>query len=349
MSDRTFANIAAALATLFADRISTQINRSTVLLGLVPVGNGPGKNISWNVQFGSAVGTPIADGADVVTFNNDDKIPATLDYATMHDAFSVTGKAMAAAANTRNPTELEDLFGDELTDSVGRLAKGISQALYTGTGVTDHIMGLCDPTSGALIDTGIYANVNRATYPQWASNLDTNGGVPRALGFGVMRSMRTSIYVASGIMPDLIVTTPQLHGKYGDLFTSNRRYSQDVVLRGSKITLTGGYGALFFDETIPVVADVDCPAGEMLFLNTSLMNVAQLPDPSEAISQAMGKVSVTGDAEEQFGAPSGKLTARINPLGRTGDKFKFQLINYPALRVKRCNAMGRITNLDYTL
>ncbi len=348
MSDRSYASIANALATLFADRISNQINRSTVLLGLVNVGNGPGKNLTWNAQFGSAVGTPIADGDDVVTFNNDDKVPATLDYATMHDAFSVTGKAMAAAANTRNPQELEDLFGDELMDSVARLAKGIAQALYTGSGVTDHIMGLCDDTSGALIDTGSYATISRSTYPQWAAYLDDNGSVGRALTFDLMRGVRTAIYTASGLKPDFIVTTPQIHGKFGSLFGQNRRYVQDIYLRGQKVVLSGGYGALFFDE-IPVIEDVDCPSGEMLFLNSSLLNVAQLPDPSQAISQAMGSVSLTGDEEEQFGVPTGKLTARINPLGRTGDKFKFQLINYPQLRVKRPNAMGRIIDIDPTL
>ena len=348
MSTVALANIAAALATLFEDRISSQINRSTVMLQLVPVGNGPGKDVSWNARFGSAVGTPIADGADVATFNNDDKVPAKLDYATMHDAFAVTGKAMAAAANTRNPDELTDLFGEELGDCVERLAKGISQEIYLGTGATDHIMGLCDATAGALLDTGIYANINRATYPQWASNVDSNGGVGRALSFDLMRNMRTSIYTASGVKSDLIVTTPAIHGKFGSLFGTNRRYVQDIYLRGQKITLSGGYGALFFDD-IPVVEDVDAPAGEMLFLSTRHMDIRQLPDPAQAVSQAMGTAQLEGTEEEQFGKPTGKLTARINPLGRSGDKFKFQLICYPQVRVKRPNAFGRIKDIDATL
>lgn len=348
MSDVAFATIASTLATLFEERISSQINRATVLLQLVPVGNGPGKNLTWSVRFGSAVGSKIADGADVAVFNNDDKVPATLDYGTYHDAFSVTGKAMAAAANTRNPDELADLFGDELGDSVERLAKGISQALYTGDGSPDAIMGLCDNTAGALLDTGTYAGINRVTRPQWAANVDDNGGVGRALTFDLMRDMRTQIYTASGLKPDLIVTTPALHGKFGSLFGQNRRYVQDIYLRGQKITLSGGYGALFFDD-IPVVEDVDCPVGEMLFLNTRLMDIRQLPDPAQAISQAMGSVTVQGSEEEQFGAPTGKLTARINPLARSGDKFKFQLICYPQLRVRRPNAFGRIKDLDASL
>jgi hypothetical protein len=349
MSDRTFASISAALATLLDDGVASQINRSSVLLGVVPIRNTRGKNVSWDVKFGSAVGASIADGADVATFNADDKVPASLDYATMSDAFAISGKALSAALNTGNPQALVDLFGDDLIDSAARLAKGISRELYTGTGATDHIMGLCDNTAGVLLDTGTYANINRATYPQWASNIDSNGGVGRALTFALMRQMRVNIYTASGIMPDLIVTTPQLHGKYGSLFASNRHYNQDIYLRGQKITLSGGYGALFLDDTIPVIQDVDCPAGEMLFLNTSMLNVCQLPDPSQAVTQSQGSVSLVGDAEEQFGLMPGKLTARINPLGRAGDKYKFQLINYPQLKGKRPNAMGRIKDLDFTL
>src|SRR5215213_7027635 len=112
MATVTLATIAASLATLFEDRIANQINRATVLLQCLPVGNGPGKNVTWSAKFGTAVGSTINDGADVAAYNNDDKVPATLDYGTYHDTFSVTGKALAGAANTRNPDELSDLFGD---------------------------------------------------------------------------------------------------------------------------------------------------------------------------------------------------------------------------------------------
>jgi hypothetical protein len=43
------------------------------------------------------------------------------------------------------------------------------------------------------------------------------------------------------------------------------------------------------------------------------------------------------------------MRARINPLGRTGDKYKFQLITYVASAARRPNALGAITDLDATL
>jgi hypothetical protein len=87
----------------------------------------------------------------------------------------------------------------------------------------------------------------------------------------------------------------------------------------------------------------------MLFLSTRLMDIRQLPDPAQAVSQAMGTAALAGTEEEQFGKPTGKIIARINPLGRTGDKFKFQLICYPQVRVRRPNAFGRIKDIDATL
>lgn len=347
MADVNFAAIASALATLFEDRITSQINRSTVLMQLCPVGNGQGKNLSWNARFGSAVGAPIADGADVSVFNNDEKVPANLEYGTYSEAFAVTGKALAAAAATGNPAELENLFEDELGDAIERLAKGIGLHVWTGDGSTDQIHGLL-AAPGAITDTGVYAGIDRAVRSAWAGNVDANAGTPRALTVALMRAMRTEIYEASGLGVDLIVTTPQLHDKYGELLEDKRRSFEDVVLRGRKITLDAGYNALRFDD-IPVVKDVDCPEGTMVFLNTRLMKIAQLPDGSSAVNGGRGEVGLRGTEEEQFGEPMGKLTARINPLGPRGDKFAFQLINYPQLQVKRPNAFGVIEDLDASL
>src|ERR1044072_7315578 len=141
MSTVAMAQIADALTTLFEDQITSQINRATVLLQVLPVGPGTtGKNITCAARFGTAVGGARAEGLAVATLNNDDKVPATLEFGTYDDAFGVTGKTMAAARAARNPEELANLFVDELGDCVERLAKGIALDLYTGSGATDHIM-----------------------------------------------------------------------------------------------------------------------------------------------------------------------------------------------------------------
>lgn len=348
MSLVAMAQIAASLTTIFEEQITSQINRATVLLQVLPVGPGTtGKNISWNARFGTAVGGARAEGLAVATLNNDTKVPATLEFGTYDDAFGVTGKAMAAARAAKNPEELANLFVDELGDSVERLAKGIAIDLYTGTGATDHIMGLVT-AGGGIMNTGTYAGIDRAVRTQWQGTVMANGGVDRALTFDLMREMRRRIYSASGLKPDLIVTTPELHEKYGKLFGQQRRYIQEIRLRGQTITLDGGYQMLEFDG-IPVLEDVDCPAEHMLFLNTRYVRVLQLADQVDSVNNSMSMVGLAGTPEEQLGQPSSKLTARINPLGRDGDSYKFQLICYPQLQVRRPNSCGAITDLDATL
>jgi hypothetical protein len=340
------AAIASSLATIFEDKIATSINRSVVLNQVIPVKDGAGKNLSWVARFGTATpaGAVIADGADVSVYNSDTKVPATLQYGTYHDAFSITGKARAAAAVTGNPTELEDLYGEEIEESVTRLAMAIGVDCYTGDGSSDTIHGLRDSTVAAVGATGTYAGISRVTYSQWQSTVMANGGVARDLTFALMREMRRRIYVASGMKPDLIVCDPVTHENYGQLFGEQRRYVDSVRIRGEKIVLDGGYQVLEFDG-VPVIEDNNAPAGEMLFLNSRYISMRPLPHAPDAINQGTGMIPLHGTEEEQFGEGSSGLVARINPLAITGDAYKFQLICYPQLQVRKCNCHGALTDL----
>lgn len=347
MAVMDFATLTSALATLFEERIVMQINRAVVLANLLPISPGTGKNIQWLARFGSAQGSVIADGADVSVYNSDSKVPAVLQYATYHDAFSITGKARAAAAAAGNPQELVDLFGEEIEESVQRLALKIAVDTYTGTGATDNINGLLSASGAApaIGATGIYASVNRATYTQWASPMLSNGGVGRPLTIALMRGMRKDIYVASGEKPDLIITDPIQHEAYGNLLGQQRRYMQDVMLRGQAIKLDGGYQVLEFDG-IPVVEDVNHPAGKMTFLNTRYVSYKQLPSPSDGLNMGKGSVGLHGTPEEQYGHCAVKLSARVQPLAITGDALKFALFCYPQIQLKRPNTCGVIEDLS---
>jgi len=346
MATVDLSRITAALATLFQPKIVAQMNRSVVLLQLLPFAPANGQNLQWDTEFsasGEATNSTIADGADVSVYQDDDVIPATLQYATYSEAFGLTGKARAAAAASRSPDELADLFAEKIERAVRRLTKNIGVDIYTGAGTSNLMAGLTG--AGAIDATGTYANIDRATYTGWASNELGNSGVARALTFDLMRRMRRTIYTACGEMPDLIVCDALQHEKFGQLFDGQRRYNQDVFLRGQKISLSGGYRALDFDG-IPVIADVNCPAGKMLFLNTNYVKMRQLPDAADAVNGSAGMIGLHGTAEEQFGSGATQLTARINPLARTGDAYKFQMVLYPQLQVERPNACGKIEDLQ---
>lgn len=344
MATVTAALINAALATLFDDDIANQINRACVLGQVLDVKPGTAKNITWNVRTGTATPTTsqIADGADVSTFNNDTKAPATLDYGVYHDAFALTGKAAAAARAAGNPRELAMLFTDELGDSVERLARAIADATYNDDGGTDEIHGLYG-TVEAIGDAGVYAGVNRAVTTQWQGNvIDAAGG---DISFTFLRRSRREVYTASGERIDVYITDPIQHEKIGLLYQQERRYVDYVRVRGQKIQLDGGYQVLEFDG-IPIIEDVQHPAAKISGLNTRHVRWWQLPDSPTAMNRAMGRIGLAGTPEEQFGDSRMKLTARIQPLAITGDAFKFALYSYPQLQVRRCNATVQIKNLS---
>ena len=344
-----FASIESALATIFYDDITNTINRAVVLGQVLNVKPGTGKNIQWTIRHGVATPTTavIADGADVTVFNNDTKIPAVLQFGTYHDAFSITGKAMAAARSAGNPAELAALLVDELGDSIERLARAIGSDVYVGTGATDNIHGLFSSLGSGTVDaigaTGVYAGVDRSSVATWQGNVVDAGTAP--LTFALIRQLRREIYEASGERPDLFICDAAQHEALGLLYQSERRYTDSVRRNdGAVIKLDGGYQVLEFDG-IAVIEDQQHPSGKFTALNTRHVYLTQLADSPDALNRAMGSVGLAGTPEEQFGEQRMKLSARLQPLAIGGDAFKFQLINYPNVVVRRPNACGFITNL----
>lgn len=365
MADITKAAVAAALTQRFMDRIASTINRTVLLAQIAPVKNdrGQGQNVQWDAKFGAAVGSAIADGANVATFNNDDKVPAVLQYAVMHDAFKLTGLARAVATAAGNPSDLSDLWLDALGDSVERQAKGISQALYLGDGSTGpQLLHGLTPAAGvsAVGDTGVYATIDRAVRTAWqssvidatafdAGNLTgrfnlTLAGQPAPEGIRMMRSAGRAIYEASSEPYDVIVTSPILHEAYGLATHAERRWVDQVRTASGMVKLDQGYQVLEFDGKV-MIQDTDCPADEMLFLNTRHMHIQQLPDRADRVNRSMGMVQVAGTADEFLGSGKTKLQARIQPLQIQGDAFPFALYSYLQLCIKSPNRFARISGL----
>lgn len=339
-----FASVQAAFQTRFEPMLTNQINRAIVLMRLLGVKPADGKNITWDVRFGDrhAATAPINDGADVTVFNNDTKVPATLNYGTYHDAFGISGKALAAASVAGQPEQLVDLFADELNDSTERLASAMAEDIYLGDGSTNQFHGLLDPTIPAIGDVGIYANINRATYPQWKGNVVNANGDD--IEFGHMRELRRKIYEASGEKPDLWVCDAWQHEKYAELFKTDRRYIQEVRLAGrAPIVLDGGYQVLEFDG-VPIIEDVQCPPGKICALNTRHIIPRQLMNVQGPVTGGMGTIRLGGTPEDQLGPGRISMAAFILPLAKTGDMHKFGLYVYPQIQIKRAQAMGYITN-----
>jgi hypothetical protein len=360
MATVDFAGLNPALASFFADRISGQINRSVTLAQILPVklDRGQGKNVQFIAKFGTSTGAAVADGANVSTFNNDSKVPGVLQYAIYSDAFKVTGLARAAAAAAGNPAQLADIYMDEMGDSVERLAKIVSQHLWTGNAGASpaQVAGLLAASNAALGATGTYAGIARGTYAQWASNSidvttvlaggDPLGSVPgydnNKLIIVALRKLRTAITIASGKMPDVVVMGPALFEKFALAGQQNRRWVDQVRLNGGMIKLDYGLNALDFDG-MPVIEDVDCPAGSAVMLNTKEMYIQQLPDSADAVNGALGMAQLAG-TPDQINRLDGRtrLSARVQPLAINGDAFPFALYCYLQLVVLQPNCMGQL-------
>lgn len=346
-----YAGVASRLGINVQEEIVNQINRAVVLQAFIDVVPATNKAVTWDVKFGTLVGSVKADGADLGSgdFQQDDKIQASLNFGVYQDAFQIGGLARSVSRVTNNPGGLRDVFMDELNDAAARVGKLINQDLYTGTSTSpQEITGITDgSTGGALGSTGIYAGINRSTYPQWAASRSANGGIERALSTGLMRSTRQAIYEASGEKPDLIICDAFQHLKYGGLTEQKRQWVDQVRMRGELIKLDAGYNLLEFDG-IPVIEDVDAPEGTMLFLNTSHLRIVQVADTSDDQNGGRGYTMASGTPEEQAGPAKRRISLRLNPLAKLGDHIKFQLVGYLQLQCKRPNAMGVIADLKTT-
>ncbi len=343
-----------ALPTLMQDKIIPTMNRSAPELQLIPFVAGSTKTLVWDAEFKNAsesTNSALTEGAVVSTYGDDDIVPATLSWCDYSESIAVTGKAMSAArgsAGKAGPSELQDLWVHKTLGAVRRLAKNLGRDFWQGPGSGNRMLGLyggATLTSAApLSNAGTYAGIIRGNYADWQANVLTNGSVARPLTFDLMRDMRKAIYDACGEMPDLIMCDSTQHEAYGKLFGDQRRYVQDVTIRGQKITLDGGYKALEFDG-IPIIASVNHPAGYMSFLNTNYVKLRALDDMPTEANRSPRMVQLQAMPEEQLQSGVCPFRARLNPLAVTGDLYPIQMILYPQIQVERPNTLGCLGDL----
>ena len=348
----TTVNVAAltnVLQKIFANDVTSTINRSAPLLQIMEMRKAEGQNIQWDVSFGSpaaaAADAAIAEGDDVSVFNNDTDVPAVLTYGTYHDAFEVTGKAVASAMASGNPQQIANLFRYKAMQSAERLAKQITEEIYNGDGTGERMTGLLQ---GGITDTGTYAGIDRAVRPQWAGNKRANGGVPRALTFALMRAASRDALTASGRRPGLLVAGPATHEQYGLLFGQERRYLSEVTVPGGgTIKLDGGYKVLEFDG-YPILEDINCPEGKILFLNLDFVRMRYLPQPGTDVTGSGASQEMLPNQMPNAGKTRIQLPARLQPLAINGDKYRFAWYVYPQLQVENPHTCSILADISYT-
>jgi hypothetical protein len=273
---------------------------------------------------------------------DDTLLPAVLQFASYSQELKIANAALDDAWASGNPEELTNLFRFQVESKSTKLAARMAADFYAGRGVTTYyeMQGICT-TGGALDnDTGSsYGGVSRTTYPKWKSNVLANGGKVRALKTDLIDKLEEDIYTSCGQPVDMYLTTPYLFRKLGQLVGADRLQTQDVYMRGEKITLDHGWHILNY-KGVPVIRDVRVPAGNFLALNSSTVKIRPRGN-----STAFATMPVEGTTESQRGSGKLQLVARIVPLANDGDYQRFGFYVYPCAQVTMPHYNGRISDL----
>jgi hypothetical protein len=128
--------------------------------------------------------------------------------------------------------------------------------------------------------SGALWNIDPATWPDWASYVDGNGGTPRAVSETMFVKAQQEVNIRSGEELDLWVTDAGVHRNVAALLTSLKRFPVPVELHGGYTALDmsvvgqGRSGGM----TVGMVYDADCPYGQAFGLTTKRFKFHKMSD-----------------------------------------------------------------------
>lgn len=344
----TSPSLASALGQRYPD-LRNQWNRKAESLALVPKKAGFAINAAFDIGVGGAAAGTVAEGADIVTgqYLQDGFVPATLSWGIYQSGFGLSHLAMAAAASSGGsaPGALVDIVGQQVIGCLTALGSKLNVDLLLGNGTGENaaqnIVGL---TGGALPVAGqTYATVAVNSQALWASNVLANGGVARPLTVDLLNSAERLQYVRSGMRGDFIICSPGVYQKYAALFTPNQRINSNTSVA---VLGTGAQAYEFMG--MPIVRDKDLTEGNMIFMNSSCLELQYLPPSSwasvdAAASARYSAMSSQGDFMDSLGLPISMYS-----VAKTGGASKFFFEIMCQLVVKRPNAFVLIQDLSTT-
>jgi hypothetical protein len=127
-----------------------------------------------------------------------------------------------------------------------------------------------------IIDDGTYVttleNLSRTTYPHWncsTNSTDSNAGTLRDITEELIQASLTSVE-ANGGKTNLIISDFAIRDAIVALIMADKRYVNTTKL-------TGGFTAFDYNG-IQWVADGDCPANTVFFIDTDHLQIMQMSD-----------------------------------------------------------------------
>lgn len=346
MAATLYSDIDDALSLVFESRLARVYNRHALMVSLLSKAPGSGRNLAWDVETSAATAATYAEDAAAGTAQSDVTVPATLDWARYRSVFGVTGTALAAAQASGNPAELAQLILAKAEGNASKLLSLVNDDIFNGSGA-NSIIGL----DTALDATTTYANVSKVTYTEWAGNVLANGAVARALTKDLMDQMESTIFAASGVSPNCIVTTSTIARKFESQFDSGARFQGGVdlsmlaAMMGIEIPALPPVmvqNCIGYYKRMPVFRDINATAGTMYFLNTEEVSMRFLPQPGSSTSSQVTERALRGNERD----PVSGLSARVEALAKTSDTDTWQIKVYPQLQVRKPSTCGLLKDIS---
>ena len=200
----------------------------------------------------------------IATDPQDNETAAQYLYKQYAASISLSGKE--ERVQNKGKYEVLDLVKTKISDAEMALNDKLNTDLFAAAPASQDIGSLVT----SIDATSTIGQINSTNYSFWQSTNTTSGSFS-AQGLADMRTLWNSLsQKAPASVPDLLLTTPTIHGYYEASLQAQQRYQSDGTGNGS-------FQKLMFKSS-PVDMDAQCTSGVMYFLNSDVMELVIDPD-----------------------------------------------------------------------
>lgn len=233
---------------------------------------------------------------------------ALIDIVTLPSTVAVAARTITGV----------NLSTNTITISGANVAVTAGQILVRNGSLGREITGL----AAIVNNTGTLYNIDPTVETEWTSEVDSNGGTPRALSEGRMITMADRIRGRGG-ETSVIFQSPGVRRAYFNLLSQQR-----MVVNEQEFT--GGFKGLAFttdDGEIPAVSDFDAPSGTQYFVNEKALTYYR-------------------DEEWHWLDRDGSMWKQVRDANGDYDAYYARLVEYHELGTDRRNTHGVIKDLQ---
>lgn len=175
--------------------------------------------------------------------------------------------------------------------------------------------------SQIISNTGSLYDIDPATQPVWASTVNSNSGVNRALSEGLMIKMVDDIRTQGGDVT-VMFTSLGVRRAYFNLLVQQRRYSNTQKFEG-------GFNGLAFSTDngdIPLISDFDCQFNRIYFVNEK-------------------EIKLYEEGDWSFMNRDGSNWQRVITAEGTFDAYQATMFKYCEVGTHRRNSHGLLSDI----